>query len=59
MECEMADSVIEGWGEMKEEDSITYTLNDGWGNIAYYKVCGDKHYVLVGYKWVELMELVV
>ena len=59
MVYEMADStVIDGWGK-KEEDSITYTLKDGLGNIAYYKVCGDKHYVLVGYKWVELMELVV
>ena len=54
----MADSIIDGWGE-KKEDSITYTLNDGWGNIAYYKISGDKHYVLVGHKWVELMELVV
>ena len=57
MVYEMADSVIDGWG--KEEDSITYTLNDGWGKTAYYKVSGDKHYVLVGYKWVELMDIVV
>jgi hypothetical protein len=54
----MADStVIDGWG--KEEDSITYTLNDGWGNTAYWKVCDGKSYVLVGNKWIELMELVV
>ena len=53
----MADFIVDGWGEKKEDE--IFTLKDGWGNIAYYKVCGDKHYVLVGYKWVELMELVV